>query len=66
MGRATEPGFAQAGDIQTMPELQTLLRVTVEVTPVTQGLRFYALMSSTDSTTNDVAIYTPLGGHAAP
>jgi hypothetical protein len=66
-GLKTEPGYVQFGDIQNaVPELGTLIRATIEVVPLTSGLRFYALVSATDSATNDVEIYTPVGNLPSP
>jgi hypothetical protein len=55
-----DPGFAALFDLQSdIPEVGTVPRYDVVVTPISSGLKFYALMSSTHFETQQVLVMTP-------
>lgn len=53
------PGFAATYDlVATFPQLHGVERYDVRVTPLTAGMRYYALMSVTDTDTQQVLLVT--------
>jgi len=61
--RSTDPtfdlGYAELDSIETLPELQGVTRVRIEIQPVTPGLRPWGLISVTNDETQHVTVVTP-------
>ena len=54
------PGYAQIGNLtDTYPQLVSADRLRIEITPVTQGVRFWAFVSVTNNDTQHVTTITP-------
>lgn len=53
------PSMAERGNLQDLPEFAGEEAIWMEITPVTPGLRFWAFVSVTNNTTQEVTIITP-------
>ena len=53
------PGFAMIGDLASFPQLAGQTRVRVDLDPVTPDLRFWAFVSVTHNSTQQVTVIAP-------
>jgi hypothetical protein len=53
------PSMAERGNLQDLPEFAGYDAVWMEIVPVTPGLRFWAFVSVTNNTTQEVTIIAP-------
>lgn len=52
-------GYAEISNVSTLPELQLVDRVRIEVTSLTAGLRFWSFVSVTNNETQHVTMVSP-------
>src|SRR5260370_32300719 len=57
--RSSRRGPSRAGVTSTLPELQGVDRVRIEITPATDGLRLWAFVSVTNNETQHVTVIAP-------
>lgn len=53
------PALAEIGNIDTLPELAGVENIGIEVVPLTPGLRFWAMVSVTNNSTQEVTLVSP-------
>ena len=54
------PGYAQIGNFtDTFPQLSAFPRLRVEITPISEGVRFWAFISVTNNETQHITTITP-------
>jgi hypothetical protein len=56
----SNPGYVQMGRLADLfPAIRTATSIRITITPLTDGMEFWAMASVTDNQTNRISLYTP-------